>query len=78
MKDGFTSTEIEEFFKATPVEFLEKQSKSIDNRFSNDPRFTNIIKLRNLRVPEVALRHKMRTDTEANFTTQEIDDFFAI
>ena len=75
MKDGFTPKEIEDFFAAAPIRTDEGNNNNKDySKFSGDPRYGPIIKLRNMRVPEIALRHKMATE---GFTQLEIDDFWA-
>lgn len=82
MRDGLlTAAEIDQFFNtdlsltAATSGTGTKQGNNNSNmeKYKNDKKYENIIKLRNLKVPEIALRHRMRTD---GFTTEEIDKFF--
>ena len=81
MKEGFSLNEINEFFNYflnnTNSNTNQKNSKNneIQDKFLQDTRFASIIKLKNLKVPEIALRHRMKSD---GFSQVEIDDFFVV
>lgn len=90
MKDGqFTVAEIQQFFQPTADSSsgssvssgtTTSQGSLTNDKIEtckNDARYAHIIKLKNLKVPEIALRHRMVTDTADGFSSEEIDDFFA-
>ena len=52
---------------------MKGNNNAIPEKFINNEKYSSIIKLKNLKVPELALRHRMKSD---GFSQYEIDDFF--
>ena len=78
MKEGFLSNKIDSFFdyfNANNSNNMNKKGNNnfIPEKFGNNEKYSSIIKLKNLKEPELALRHRMKSD---GFSQYEIDDFF--